>query len=110
MGNAPGIRGGEVRCETETVGRASAMTFRVKAASRLSAGIPSGFAEKRERPMAPDGLKGVGQDVAEQKLPFPEKEVAGVDRAVRHQTQLRGPCRTTNVNKPGLIPDIRNEA
>jgi hypothetical protein len=86
------------------------MTFRVKAASCLRAGILAATAEKSERPVAPDGFKGVGQDVAKQKILFAEKEVAGVDRAVGHNTQFRGPRRTTDVSKPGLIPDVRNEA
>jgi hypothetical protein len=51
----------------------------MKRASSLGTGVPGKGAEKIEGPMVPDGFEGIGQDIPEQEITAPEKQVAGID-------------------------------
>ena len=65
--------------------------------------------KKNKRLVMPDGLERIGQDIAEQKFLFPEEQIAGIDRAVGHDTELRGTGGTSHLRKLGIIHAIGYE-
>src|SRR5512144_2689909 len=67
-------------------------------------------AEKAEPSVVPDARKGVGEDVTQQEILPPEEKVAGVDRAVRHHAQFRGPRRAPHIFEFRVAFAVREKA
>ena len=62
----------------KAMGRAATATGCMKRASGHGTGVTGEGAEKIESPMVPDSFEGIGQDISEQEIIAPEKQVAGI--------------------------------
>src|SRR5512143_2884402 len=81
----------------------------MEGAGFIGACVSGSGAEKVEPSVVPDARKGIGEDVPQQELLPPEEKIAGVDRAVRHHTQFRGPRRTPHICEFRVAFAVREE-
>ena len=100
------IGSGERAEKYETMGRTAPMTVGMEFTARFWTGAPGSGAEKREHAVVPDKLKGIAQDVSEQKLFVPEPQIAGIHAAVRHYAKLRSAGRTSDRRKLSRAPAV----
>ena len=81
----------------EAVRGASAVASGMKFTGCFRTAVVNSGPKKNKRLMMPDGRERIGQDIAEQKFLFPEKQIAGIDRAVGHDAKLGGTGRTSHL-------------
>jgi hypothetical protein len=109
MLTAPRIRRSDVVGKKKAVGWTTSMTLRMLQARCLCASIYGRTAKKVKRPVMPDGLEWIGQNIAEQKVFFSEEQIAGIDRAVGHDAELGGARRASRMRQLGIAPGVRKE-
>jgi hypothetical protein len=94
----------------EAVSGAAAVASGMKFTGYFRTAVVNSGSKKNERLVMPDGLEWIGQDIAEQKFLFSEEQIAGIDRAVGQDAELRGTGRTSHLCKLGIIHAFGQEA
>ncbi len=107
---APRIRGGQVPGKDQCLGRTTAVALSMKLTRPLRAGIAAQGPEKSKRRTPPDSFEGIIQDVPQEEFFPAEKKIAGIDRSVRHDPELRSACGTSDPRKLRIVFCIRDEA
>lgn len=107
---APRIGCRQVPFMDEAVRRAAAVAAEMELAGCPRTGISHKGPEKGERRVIPDLLEGIQEDIAEQELFPAEEEVAGIDRAVRKNAELRSAGWTADMCEFGVRLDVRQKS
>ena len=85
------------------------MTLRVELTGLLRTSVSGLVAKKPERLMTPDGIKATVQNIPQQELFFAKEKIAGIDCAVRHNTELRRSRRAPDMLEFGIASMIREK-
>ena len=88
---------------------AAASAGRVDGAVAPGAVVPREGPEEGEGRVAPDGIEGVRKDISEPQLLPVEEQVAGIDRPVGQDAELRRPRGTAARSELGIPLQVGQE-